>query len=235
MRLAKYLLLLIVFGITLTSCEKKTENTMTVSGVIDGLKKGTLYFQKAKDSTLATLDSIVIKGDGGFSFSYEIESPELFYLYLDKADNNEINDRITFFGEPGDIVINTAWNTFDTNSDISGSKSHIKFAEFQGMLSKFNTRELELAQEMLPKENSLSTEQFDSIQNLRQTNLLRRYQYVLNFGLSNPNSYVTPYVTLIEASDANPKYLDSIYNALDEKVANSKYGKRLETYLKGLK
>lgn len=217
------------------SCDRKTENTMTVSGTIDGLKKGTLYLQKAQDSTLVNIDSLSIKGNGTFSFSYEIESPELFYLYLDKADNNDINDRITFFGESGEIIISTAWNTFDTNSEISGSKSHEKYAEFQSMLSNFNKKDLELLQGILPNEITLSEVELDSIKKLRNTNLLRRYQYILNFGLTNPNSHVTPYVTLIEASDANPKYLDSIYNSLNTEVANSKYGKKLNTYLESIK
>ena len=207
---------------------------MTVSGNIDGLKKGTLYFQKAQDSVLVTIDSLQIKGDGNFMFSYEIESPELFYLYLDKADNNDINDRINFFGEPGEVIINTTWNTFDTNSEISGSKSHEKFKEFQEMLSNFNTRDFELAKASILPENQSVQEKTDSIEFLRQSNLLKRYKYVLNFGLTNPNSYVTPYVTLIEAPDANPKYLDSINNSLSKEVANSKYGKRLNSYLKNL-
>ncbi|GMN11647.1 hypothetical protein MTsPCn9_28300 [Croceitalea sp. MTPC9] len=227
---------ILIFLITtiLFSCDRKTENTMTVSGSIDGLKKGTLFFQKAKDSSLINIDSASIRGNGSFSFSYEIDSPELFYLHLDKADNNDLNDRITFFGEPGEIIINTSWNTFDTNSEIYGSKSHEKYAEFQAMLSKFNTREFELTKMILsePEDSNMITEQkLDSIKLLIDKNILRRYQYILNFGLTNPKSYVTPYVTLIEAPDANPKYLDSINKALSEEVANSKYGKALKAYL----
>ena len=119
----KRILFVLLIGIIVVSCEKSTENTMTVSGNIKGLKKGTLYLQQFKDSTLAVLDSLEIKGDGAFSFSTEVSEPEVFYLYLKKEDNNDINDRITFFGEPGTITINTAWNTFDTDVEISGSKS----------------------------------------------------------------------------------------------------------------
>jgi hypothetical protein len=207
---------------------------MMVSGTVDGLKKGTLYFQKAKDSTLVNIDSLIIKGNGAFSFSYEIETPELFYLYLDKADNNDVNDRITFFGEPGEIIINTAWNTFDSNSKITGSRSHQKYTEFQEMLSRFNTREFELSKALLPSENEIAKSEIDSLINLRDKNVLRRYQYVLNFGLTHPDSYVTPYVTLVEAADANPKYLDSIYNSLNKEVSSSKYGKELKAYLNSL-
>jgi hypothetical protein len=234
MKSFKPLLLVLSLVICLISCEKITENTMTVSGTVDGLKKGTLYFQKAQDSILVTIDSIKVKGDGAFTFSYELESPELFYLYLDKADNNDINDRITFFGEPGEIQINTAWNTFDSNSKITGSKSHEKFTEFQEVLSRFNTREFELSRALLLSENEMTKEELDSLINLRDKNVIRRYQYVLNFGLNNPNSYVTPYVTLVEAPDANPKYLDSIYNSLNREVTNSIYGKKLKSYLGNL-
>lgn len=231
MKISKPVLSIFITAILFCSCKQKTENTMTVSGTIDGLKKGTLYFQKTKDSILITIDSLRIKGDGNFSFSHEIESPELFYLYLDKADKNDINDRITFFGEPGEISIKTAWNTFDRNSEITGSVSHEKYIEFQSMLSKFNYKDFELLQKALPGKDTLSQRKLDSIENLRAKNLLRRYQYVINFGLTNPTSYVTPYVTLVEAKDANPKYLDSIVNSLSTDVANSKYGKELEAFL----
>ena len=112
--------ILFVFALMLAmiSCERNTENTMTVSGNIKGLKKGMLFLQQFKDSSLVGLDSLEIKGDGAFSFSEKIDGPDVFYLYLKKEDNNDINDRIVFFGEPGEITINTYWNTFDVDPEI---------------------------------------------------------------------------------------------------------------------
>ncbi|MEM7382644.1 MAG: DUF4369 domain-containing protein, partial [Bacteroidota bacterium] len=89
---------------------------MIVTGNVKGLKKGTLYLQHIPDSVLVTVDSLTIAGDGNFNFEIPLDHAEIFYLYLDKTDNNDINDRITFFGEPGTITINTAWNTFDTQA-----------------------------------------------------------------------------------------------------------------------
>ena len=37
----------------------------------------------------------------------KIDNPEIFYLYLKKEDGDSLNDRILFFGEKGDIKINT--------------------------------------------------------------------------------------------------------------------------------
>ncbi len=225
---------LFVFGLVVlaASCDSKTENTMIVSGNIKGLKKGALFFQYVKDSTLVVLDSLEIEGDGAFTFTKEVESPEIFYLHLKKEDNNDVNDRIIFFGEPGEITINTSWNTFDVNPEIIGSKSHDTYEEFKDMISKFNIRELELLSLGQPSnEDSVDPLPLDSIQKLINRNIITRYLYILNFGLSNKDSYVTPYVLLTEANDANPKYLDSIYGTLSEEVASSKYGKVLKKYL----
>ncbi|MDC6364279.1 MULTISPECIES: DUF4369 domain-containing protein [Flavobacteriaceae] len=227
----KRLLFVLSLGMLVLSCEKNTESTMTISGNVKGLKKGTLYLQQFKDSTLVALDSLEIEGDGAFTFSEELESPDIFYLYLKKQDNNDINDRITFFGEPGQITINTTWKTFDTDPKISGSASHDKFSEFNEMISKFNIRDIALAQQAsLPDFQGDSTA-LDSLQKLADINLVRRYRYALNFGLNNGDSYATPYIMMAEASDANPKYLDSVYNALTPEVATSKYGKVFQDFL----
>lgn len=228
----KRILTVALLALAIASCEKNTENTMIVSGNIKGLKKGTLFLQQSNDSTLVVLDSLKIEGDGTFSFSQEVEDPDVFYLYLEKEDKNDINDRIMFFGEPGEIVINTSWNTFDKDPEILGSASHEKLSEFNKMLSNFNLKDLALIQEATQPEYQENPEALDSLQRLADQNLLNRYRYVLNFGLNNGDSYATPYIMMTEAREANPKYLDSVYNGLSPEVASSKYGKALSTFLK---
>jgi hypothetical protein len=232
----KKIIMVTVLAIIIISCgDSSTENTMTVTGNVKGLKKGTLYLQHIVDTTLVTVDSLVVEGDGNFSFSTELESPELFYLYLDKKDNNSINDRITFFGEPGTITIKTNWNTFDLNAKIEGSKSNDQLREYMEVMSKFNTKNLEYAKlSMDPKIQSDSIA-FDSLQNLTDKNVKRGYLYAINFALNNPDSYVAPYIAVKEVSDANLKYLDSINNSLTDGVANSKYGRELKAHIENLK
>ena len=57
----------------LSSCtEKKEEKDLVITGYVKGLKKGTLYIQKLKDTTLVALDTIKINGDSHFrSRSYQ--------------------------------------------------------------------------------------------------------------------------------------------------------------------
>ncbi len=227
----KRILFVMLLGLVVVSCEKNTENTMTLTGNIKGLKKGTLYLQQLKDSTIVVLDSLEIKGDGSFTFTEEVENPDIYYLYLNKKDNNDINDRITIFGEPGLITVKTAWNTFDTKAEVTGSKSQEKMEEFYEMTSKFNIKELMLVQQATLPQFQNDSLALDSLQNQIDQNTIRKYRYALNFGLNNGDSYATPYLMLAEAGQANPKYLDSIYKGLSPEVASSKYGKMLKELL----
>lgn len=190
-----------------------------------------LYLQHITDSVLVTKDSLEIDGDGNFSLSTQIESPEIFYLYLNKKDNNEINDRITFFGEPGVITINTRWDRFDYDAKIEGSESNMKLEEFKKSISKLNIRSMELIQQANNAEIPLDSLQLDSLQKRSDRYTQLTYAYALNFALSNKDSYIAPYIALFEVSDANPKYLDSISNSLTPEVANSKYGQLLKKKL----
>ncbi len=231
----KKILILAVVGLFIISCGGNEESTMTVSGKVKGLKKGMLYLQKIPDSTLVTIDSVEIADDESFTFTTELESPEIYYLYLNKDDNNEINDRIIFFGEPGIITINTSWNTFDLNAKIEGSETHKRLEEYQDMMSKFNSKSLDYLQAIFDPKIKNDSVAMDSIQKLKDLNTLGEYRYAINFALFNKNSCIAPYIALKEVPNANIKFLDSINNSLAPDVANSKYGKALNDYLEKLK
>ena len=228
----KQLLAVVFLFLLLTACSERSEQLMTVSGNIDGLKKGMLFLQKIEDSVLINVDSLELRGDGIFSLQYPVSNPEVFYLYLNKADNNAINDRITFFGEAGEIVITSVWNQFEAKAKVEGSKSHSVFTEYQDMMSNFNKRDLEIAQAVYAASDTINV---DSLELLAERNYVNRYRYLLNFSLAHPESYVTPYIALTDGAEANPVYLDSILNGLTNEVANSKYGKALEVYMESLK
>ncbi|MGF1560332.1 MAG: DUF4369 domain-containing protein [Flavobacteriaceae bacterium] len=208
---------------------------MIVSGNVKGLKKGTLYLQHLADTTLVVVDSLKVDGDGNFRFETELEGPEMFYLYLNKKDDNDINDRIAFFAEPGTITINTAWNTFDTNSEVKGSKTHDKWKEYLRTMTQFNKKNLAFLQASIDPKNPLDSLQLDSLQKLSDKNVQRGYAFALNFALNNLNSAVAPYIAVTDVADANVKYLDSISNSLSPEVAETKYGRKLKKYLEDIK
>jgi len=213
------------------SCGSETENTMTLTGNIKGLKKGTLYLQHVPDTLLVTVDSLEIDGDGNFTFKTELESPELFYLYLDKKDNNDINDRLSFFAEPGLVTINSHWNSFDSKAKITGSKTQEKLEEYLNVMSKNNLKGLELIQLLSNQEGQFNQQELDSIDQLYTRSIQRNYVYAINFAINNKDSYIAPYIALKEIPDVNIKYLDSIASVLPAEVSNSKYGKELLAFL----
>ena len=227
----KQLLISLLFVFLFTACADDSENTMLVTGAVKGLKKGVLYLQKVSDTTLVTIDSLEVKGDGNFEFATSMESPQIFYLYLNKEDNNEMNDRITFFGEPGIITIQTSWNEFEKKAKIEGSVTQKKLEEYLKVMSRFNTQNLEQIQASVDPDLINDPQALDSLQEAYEKNIRRSYLYALNFALSNTESHIAPYIALTEVADANIKYLDSIYNSLSPEVARGTYGLALKKHL----
>ena len=227
---------LIILLLLISGCINEDLNDMDiieVKGSIEGLRKGTLYLQKIQDSILIDLDSIVLKGSPEFSLKTKINSPEIFYLYLDKKDGDTLNDRIRFFGEKGTIEINTLLKTYESSAVISGSENHILLEEYLTFIRKFDQENLKLVKIYFNelRENNIS-EKLDSIQKKMDNLLLRRYLFTLNFASTNYNREIAPYLLLTEVNDTSIKLLDSVMVKLSPEVKISKYGKDLQLLIK---
>ena len=223
-RTSIFLILLLIF-----SCGEK-ESDLLVTGQIKGLKKGTLYLQKVKDTTLVTLDSLVINGELPFELHSDLEEPEVLFLTLDKNSNND--HRISFFANKGITEINTTLKRFAYDAKIKGSVQQERFDEYNNIISKFNNQRLDLIKSQFEAQKS-ENDSIIQAANIDIDNFIKRkYLYTVNFALNNRDSEVAPYVALTEIYDANIKYLDTIYNSLEKNIANSKYGKALDTYIK---
>ena len=201
---------------------------MYVSGRVDGLRKGTLFLQKVLDSTLINIDSIVINGNPEFNFKTKIESPEIYYLYLNKDDGDTINDRVMFFAEKGEITINTLLKTFESSAKVSGSENQELLQEYRKIARQFNAKNLDYIKAYINNAKSANdSRSSDSIQKEMDNLLKRRYLYALNFAITHGDNVIAPYIALTEVSDANIKYLDTVASKLTEEVKSSKYGKLL--------
>ena len=201
---------------------------MHVSGRVDGLRKGTLFLQKVLDSTLVNIDSIVINGNPEFNFKTKIESPEIYYLYLNKDDGDTLNDRVMFFAEKGEITINTLLKTFESSAKVSGSENQELLQEYRKIARQFNAKNLDYIKAYINNAKSANdSRSSDSIQKEMDNLLKRRYLYALNFAVTHGDNVIAPYIALTEVSDANIKYLDTVASKLTEEVKSSKYGKLL--------
>ncbi len=225
-------IIVIVFAlVSIISCQEKKSGNMIVEGTIKGLKKGTIYLQKVKDTAFVSLDSVAIVDVDKFVLTTNIESPEMFYVSLGK--NNA--KKIPFFGEKGMIKIQSNLEKLTLWAKISGSKNQELLEQFNQMLSKFNSKNLELLKQ---KFESYKEGNKEAIKKAEQAELhlqKRKILYTTNFALSNATSEVAPYVTLISIDDNNIKLLDTINNSLSEKVKKSVYGKQLDELVRRLK
>ena len=221
------LLLLLIF-----SCSKK-ENDLIVKGTVKGLKKGTIYLQKVSDTTLMAVDSVNILGNSSFELHSELDTPEMYYLYLDKNDNSE--NRISFFADKGTTEINTTLKNFVFDANIVGSKQQEVLSEYNKMIKQFNNKSLDLIKAHFEAQKEQDQAMSDSLKGVLDRYNSSRFKYALNFTMSHLDSEVTPYIVLTDMYNANIKALDTIYNNLDTKVLNSKYGLELKNFIENVK
>jgi hypothetical protein len=213
----------------LVSCSSNTKNT-EVTIIVDGLKKGTVYLQKITESGLVNLDSIESNGNEKLNLSLNLDHPELLYAYLDKFDGSSFNDRLAFFAEPGEIQISTTLNNFENAAVVSAGVEHEEFKKLQQMLSRFTKKDFELMQ--LAQTDRITDERFvDSIVNQSNSNNIKRYQFIANYALTNPNKYVSAYLITSEGEELNPRWKDSIFNSFSDAIKKSKYGQLLNSQL----
>lgn len=140
------LLTFLLYLLSLVSCDTTTQpsgNNMLLKGTVEGLRKGTLYLQKVQDSLLVSIDSMVVDGSPEFQFVTDVESPEIYYLYLNKEGGDSLNDRILFFGEKGEITINTLLKTFESSAKVIGSENQELLQEYRKLVRQFDEKNLE--------------------------------------------------------------------------------------------
>jgi len=227
----KFLSTLLLVTLFLFSCTRKETTNLQLTGNIAGLKKGTLYIQKIVDSTLTTIDTIPINGDAHFSSELNIDAPEMYYLHIDRGTTKSLDDKLSFFAEPGIIHIETSLEHFLSDAVVTGSKNQDKYDEFKKIMSRFNDEDLSLLELKFNAYKDHKVIQMDSIAKKQEINTKRKYLYVTNFAITNSTMEVAPYVALTEIPDINLKYMDTIQKAMAPKISNSLYGKKLKQLL----
>ncbi len=224
-------LILLCALLVLASCGKKESKGLLLSGNIEGLKKGTLYIEKLKDTALVRIDSIPINGESKFETDLDIDAPEMLYLILDRGVSQNIDNSLMFFAEPGKMTINTNLELFYANAKITGSKNNDFYQEFRKIKSRYTDQLLELS---VAKFNALKENKpFSEEENIAKAKEITKMKYLaaINFAINHKDYEIAPYIALSEISNARLNYLEQIQKALTPKVAKSKYGLMLSKYI----
>lgn len=218
---------ILIFLFLLIGC-KNNQNEMSLTAYIKGLRKGTVYLQKMEDTTLVTLDSVIVNGNEKMFFSEAIKSPEIYYLVLNIEDDNLLDDRITFFAEPHEITIQTNLKEFTTKAIITGSINQDKLNEFYKLIDRYSTKNLQLIEKDLLALKNKNDSLHQEISKKQKSLVRSRYLAIVNFAIQNKDYELAPFLMVNQVNNLSKKYLDTVYQALNPKIKNSKYGKALE-------
>jgi hypothetical protein len=228
----KKLLLALISIALMSSCEeKKIHKNFVLNGYIKGLKKGTLYIQRIVDTTLVAIDTVKINGDSQFVSEFDLKSPEMLYLFLDRGVSNSLDNNISFFAEQGTLNLETSLDFFTADVKITGSKNQELYDNYRKVISRYNDQDLGLVQEKFKAFKDKNSAEVAKIQNKQDALLKRKYLYTTNFAVNNSDHEVAAYIALADIYDINLKYLDTIQKRMSPKVAKSLYGKKLTTYI----
>jgi hypothetical protein len=202
---------------------------------VKGLKKGTLLLQKIEDTSLVSVDSVVVDGSSEFTFSREISSPEVYFLYLRLENGTLLDDRIPFFAEAAEIELETSLKKFGNDVKIKGSVNQAKLEDYKEVVSRFTNRNLDIIEQSIKASQEGNDSLVTALQIQQNKLIASKYLATVNFALQQKDYEVAPYLMLSEVYDANIKYLDTVYSVLPPNVRESKYGKELADFIEDRK
>ncbi len=228
----KKLLAIFVLAIIAIACSSKKEGNMIVKGQIKGLKKGTLYLQKMKDTVLVSVDSMTLLGSDKFTLTDNVDTPIMYYLTF---DGNTKDKHLMFFGEKGEITINDDVESFGFKPEIKGSKNQEVMDKYREIDTRFRDQRLDFIKKDIEARQAGDEDLVKKLDADYKKMIRRRFLFSTNFAIANANSEAAPYIALTELFDANIKLLDTINNSLTDKVKASDYGKRLQKFVSNIK
>jgi hypothetical protein len=229
-KLMKSLFRIFLLSLFLASCAPNEGGSLSVTGNVEGLKKGTLYLQKFVDTVLVSVDSVQLQGSGAFEFSDALVSPEIYYVVLKELPR----EPITIFAEAGEIRVETRLDRFSTGAVVTGSRNHDLLEEHYDMTQRFNGQQLDFVKARFEAQQANDTALVSKI-DADEVNLLKRKMlFTTNFAVNHADAEVAPYLALTELYYANLELLDTINRSLTDAVKTSKYGLELEKLIKGI-
>lgn len=209
----------------LLGCENNINKNMNVNINIKNFKKGHVYLQKVTDSAIVNIDSIFVKNEKPIIFEYDIDSPELFYVNLDIS---KLDNRIEFFGEKGNITIDTSLEKFNSDFKINGSYNDSIYREYLKIIKQFNNKKLDLIELSFNLSKANQVDSMVKVQKNIETLNKSQYLYNLNYVVSNGDRFISPLIAINEFSQASKVIKDTIRKSMSKEVQESKYGKIFE-------
>ena len=204
---------------------------MQVEVFVKDLKKGILYLERLQDSILVAVDSVQITQEKPIVLEADLNHPELFYVLLVRNKADDFDNRISFFGEAGNISIQTTLDGYVTKAEVIGSPTQDIFNSYIKVISQFNNEELDLLAAYLQAQINQNNDSLALIENQSANLAKRKLLFTANFAVNNNTSVIAPYLALYNLTSGSKTLLDTIAASMSDDVRNSSYGKQLRDYL----
>jgi peroxiredoxin len=212
------LLFLLPFFALAQPAEKKA--SFTVNGAITGLADGAeVKITNTNDNTEIAKAKVT---KGKFSVTGSIAEPSLYFIVLGKQQPQHIfleNKVISITGDVNKVK----------ELKITGSKSHLDFAEFRDtfnpLFGEMNVIAAEINKTMPgPRYDELMVK-YDSINKAIQVQIEK-------FVAAKPSSFVSPFLLFVTAQVADdPATMEKRFNLLTDNIKQSNVGKSLSEYI----
>lgn len=204
---------------------------MQVEVFVKDLKKGILYLERLQDSILVAVDSVQITQEKPIVLEADLNHPELFYVLLVRNKADDFDNRISFFGEAGNISIQTTLDGYVTKAEVIGSPTQDIFNSYIKVISQFNNEELDLLAAYLQAQINQNNDSLALIEKQSANLAKRKLLFTANFAVNNNTSVIAPYLALYKLTSGSKTLLDTIAASMSDDVRNSSYGKQLRDYL----
>lgn len=227
LKIMKYLSLILTL-LTLISCKK--DNSFIVKGKVlnkeSGLVRLNQIGEKASDAKTCELTN------GEFYFKGEVGLPEEFFIQYKEDESSRGTDYLKFFVEPGtetEIILDTE-DLY--KSGVKGSKLGNEYWDVcKTIYYEFDLKIEELIPEYQNAQNDQNIEQLNKVTGKLDSITKLSQDWVLDYACNHPKSYISANLLYQRQFNIDVATLQNHFDRLDKNLMESKYYKRLNSYL----
>ncbi len=221
-------LVTILILLALFSCKK--DNSFIVKGKVLNKESGVVRLNQIGEKSFDAKTCELTNGE--FYFEGEVHLPEEFFIQYKENESSRGTDYFKFFVEPSSET-EIIFNTEDFyKSDFKGSTIGNEYWKIsQTIYNEFDSKIKKLIPDYQNAQDAGNKEQLnkivgklDSITNLTQN-------WVLDYIGTHPKSYISADLLYQRQFNIELDTLQKYFDRLDENLIESKYYKRLKSYL----
>ena len=214
--------LFLLFTAFATACKDKAAPGYVITGKITGLDSGQVYLYNLQNEAAEPDTANIV--NGSFEFEGAAEEPRFVFLSLGETLRHQ---PLGFFLQNGNISINAHVDSLQSGT-VTGSAAQDDFKKYQNQFTILSDKQRALIEEYQEADMAGNMNKMMEIQMRFQELEKESKKQIADFVKENPASYVSPFLLAQNyAMDADEEELKPLYNALDEKVKGSFFGKEV--------